>query len=33
MVFKTLAHSLPSWIEEKEAYLKAKKNAQSEDFL
>ena len=31
--FKTLAHSLPSWIEENEAYLKAKKNAQSEDFL
>ncbi|MFK5292277.1 general stress protein, partial [Lactococcus lactis] len=23
----------PGWIEENEAYLKAKKNAQSEDFL
>lgn len=31
--FKTLANYLPDWIEENEAYLKAKKNAQSEDFL
>ncbi len=31
--FKTLANYLPGWIEENEAYLKAKKNAQSEDFL